>query len=403
MPSSYQQNLPRSTADHYLHSADLGLAAASDAQQAWGKVNPDFVKESWADLSPQAMSSVQAARVEISLASIDTVTDTLDELGIDPAPATVQVDVRGLVATSSAGTLIEDVLDAAPIRTLSLVKDGTSIVDAMASTRKWIGQTAYDLVQEASGDASIVDTASRRQVTGYVRMLTPPSCARCAILAGRWYRWNDGFDRHPHCDCVHIPAAEYVAGDIRVDPKAYFDSLDKWDWDDLHLNTRDRAAIEAGANPITVINTRQRGSPIGKRRNSKKRLTIDEIYDQAGDNRDLALELLQRQGYLRMPQLGPRATFTEAATRRDLLNPDTMTAAERRLYNAWFRLDYMRRTGFQPSGIRASSADKSGFLVRASQRDIDDAADLLDRLSNHALTQRASKSLAELAQLLAIR
>ena len=293
---------------------------------------------------------------------------------------------------------MSEVLDAAPIRTLMQVRDGVAVVDALASTRKWIGNKAYGMVQEAGGDAAQLDTIARTQITGYVRMLTPPSCARCVMLAGRWYRWNYGFERHPGCDCVHIPASEYVAGDIRVDPKAYFDSLDKWDWDDLHINSKDRAAIEAGANPITVLNTRTRGAPV--RRN--KRATIDEIIAQAGDNRGRAIQLLRANGYYRPSRIGIPARIERTGTRNPL-NPDTMTSAERRLYQAWYRLDYMRKTGFQPRGLGTSSADKSGFLLPATRDDIAAAEDALDRLSNHALTQRASQSLARLAQLLADR
>lgn len=50
-------------------------------------------------------------------------------------------------------------------------------------------------------DEPIVPTGNPKGVSlGYVRMLTPPSsCDRCVILAGRWYRWNQGFERHPMC------------------------------------------------------------------------------------------------------------------------------------------------------------------------------------------------------------
>ena len=36
-------------------------------------------------------------------------------------------------------------------------------------------------------------TASRNEEIGHIRTLIPPSCSRCAILAGRFYRWSDGF------------------------------------------------------------------------------------------------------------------------------------------------------------------------------------------------------------------
>ena len=59
---------------------------------------------------------------------------------------------------------------------------------------------------DANRAAESAVVAARTKVGGYVRQLNPPSCSRCAILAGRWYRWNKGFQRHPHCDCVHVPA-----------------------------------------------------------------------------------------------------------------------------------------------------------------------------------------------------
>jgi hypothetical protein len=51
-------------------------------------------------------------------------------------------------------------------------------------------------------------TASRPNLGGYVRVLNPPSCQRCAILAGRFYRWSSGFRRHPRCDCVNLPSEQ---------------------------------------------------------------------------------------------------------------------------------------------------------------------------------------------------
>ena len=52
------------------------------------------------------------------------------------------------------------------------------------------------LVADAARGAESVSIATRPRV-GYVRYLSPPSCSRCAILAGRFYRWSTGFLRHP--------------------------------------------------------------------------------------------------------------------------------------------------------------------------------------------------------------
>lgn len=66
-------------------------------------------------------------------------------------------------------------------------------------------------IQDAGRTASQVEFVSRPDWQNYVRMLNPPSCARCAILAGRIYRDLDHFDRHPGCDCVMIPVQNWEA------------------------------------------------------------------------------------------------------------------------------------------------------------------------------------------------
>lgn len=110
-------------------------------------------------------------------------------------------------------------------------------------------------VQDAGRAASSAAIVSRPNVGGYVRMLVPPSCGRCAILAGKWFRWNQGFQRHPRCDCRHIPASEDNAGSLTTDPRRYFDSLS--------MPERERAftkagakAIADGADPGQVVNAR---------------------------------------------------------------------------------------------------------------------------------------------------
>ena len=41
------------------------------------------------------------------------------------------------------------------------------------------------------------------------RVLVPPSCKRCVVLAGRIYRDLEGFKRHPKCDCQHWPVQSW--------------------------------------------------------------------------------------------------------------------------------------------------------------------------------------------------
>lgn len=63
-------------------------------------------------------------------------------------------------------------------------------------------------VQDAGRSASQVEIVAAPDWQNYVRMLTPPSCARCTILAGRIYRDLEAFQRHPQC----FPAGTIVSG-----------------------------------------------------------------------------------------------------------------------------------------------------------------------------------------------
>src|SRR5690606_6627480 len=95
---------------------------------------------------------------------------------------------------------------------------------------------------------------AHRQASGYVRMVNPPCCPRCAILAGRWYRWSAGFQRHPRCDCVHIPSRESVAGDLRTDPEALFR-----EGKIRGLTEAETQAIRDGADMARVVNVKRSG------------------------------------------------------------------------------------------------------------------------------------------------
>lgn len=148
---------------------------------------------------------------------------------------------------------------------------------------------------------------------GYIRMLTPPSCSRCVVLAGRWYRWNKGFERHPMCDCEHIPAVEAIAGDVTVDPDAYFASLSRAD-QDIYFGKANAEAIRSGADIGRVVNAQREGAMFtaddgrrytragGARRRrgdpAVLRPTVWQIYKDSRGSREAAVQMLTEFGYL---------------------------------------------------------------------------------------------------------
>ena len=174
------------------------------------------------------------------------------------------------------------------------------------------------ILADARRAATSVAITARPSVSGYVRMLNPPSCSRCAVLAGRWYRWNEGFERHPRCDCLHIPAEEADATDLRVNPALYFESLDERDQERIFTVAGARA-VRDGADIGQVVNARRgmrtaqlfgqdllvttegttRRGGASRARTGRKgpRLMPESIYSVATDRAD-AIRLLRVNGYL---------------------------------------------------------------------------------------------------------
>lgn len=116
-------------------------------------------------------------------------------------------------------------------------------------------------------------------------------------MAGKWFRSNEGFLRHPRCDCRHIPAAEDHPGDIATDSQALFDSGQV-----RGLSETEKQAIQDGADPAQVVNAqriRKGGRKVGMTTSEGGpggRLTPDGIYRTAR-SRDEALALLSAHGY----------------------------------------------------------------------------------------------------------
>src|SRR5690606_34733998 len=112
-----------------------------------------------------------------------------------------------LVGVTSDGRTIEGLLAQTVIGARAAMAEGVPAYkawqDAGYEARRVISNEIADAGRAATG----VGIVSRLGV-GYVRMLVPPSCSRCVILAGRYYHWSRGFRRHPNC----LPAGVVVSG-----------------------------------------------------------------------------------------------------------------------------------------------------------------------------------------------
>lgn len=242
----------------------------------------------------------------------------LDAQSVDLA-GLPDVNPDAFAGIASDGRDLESLLAGAVIRARGRIRRGQSTGEAMQAGADFLRAVANTQISDAGRAADQVaiiaaEPVQRGTTIGWVRMLQPPSCGRCAILAGRFYRWSDGFLRHPNCDCRHIPVTENVAGDLTTDPKLYFESLTSQQQDQL-FGKANAQAIRLGANMSSIINasTRKNGMFVASdgRRYTRERTTRRRdrgkqvlrptpwqiMHDARGDVEE-ARRMLREFGYL---------------------------------------------------------------------------------------------------------
>jgi hypothetical protein len=386
------QSLPATATDYDRQVRREQLAALSAVRRRWRTMTEDF-DASWALIEPEVVAILRVAQFRIAERAAAYIPAILAATQQDVTPRVAAVvNPTEFPGFTGSGESLEAAVALAPIRAKQAVQGhrfeesydamtglvipatyipGQSPLQALTTAGNWLTKASGTILSDTARSAESAGVTTSRSA-GYVRMLTPPSCSRCAILAGRFYRWNAGFLRHPGCDCKHIPVSESMAGDLSVDPYAYFHSLDPAAQDRIFTNAG-AAAIRDGADMSQVVNARSgmtankkftttgttgRGNASLGLKRGQRRMMPESIYEQA-KNRDEAIELLTTHGYI-LPkgqvaggalrgqvegfgQLGgggqrkaASAAVTEARRTgvRDPNSRYTMTAAERRLYDA---------------------------------------------------------------------
>jgi histone H3/H4 len=264
------QALPTS-ADRYARSQRREIKAAVAAvRRLWRRMTPEF-DLSYSSIEAQVLRVLAEAQARIAREAVEYIPAVLEETG-QTVGAAAQVTTAPLIGYAGDGRPVASLMYGAVTRAKSAVGEGATALQALNGSGKWLSAAAGTLLSD-TGRASETLATTVRPVGGYVRMLNPPSCSRCAILAGRYYRWNAGFLRHPGCDCRHIPASESLAGDLTVNPDAYFDSLTETQQDKVFTKSGAQA-VRDGADIGQVVNARRGMSYAGARITAEERRAL---------------------------------------------------------------------------------------------------------------------------------
>lgn len=310
--------------DHLAEVSRITALAVLAGRRSVGKLDVRRLGASYNEVvAPELLVMLTAAQRAVASLADPYMDAALREQGLGDGGKVAQLVPGSLAGVASDGRPLPTLLRSPLIDAKMAQRAGA---DPVTVTLTKVDRIVSTQVADANRAAESAVIATRMNVGGYVRQLTPPSCSRCAILAGRWYRYNQGFLRHPQCDCVHVPVQEDAAGDLTTNPRDYFDSLTPKQQDRIFTKSGAQA-IRDGADMGQVVNARrgmrtvsgeQRrvlgarvtnegitargfavnapGSSVARR--GGVRLMPEAIYELAKDRAD-AVRLLRANGYVR--------------------------------------------------------------------------------------------------------
>lgn len=297
---------------HYVDRQSLVDAAGEVALQMWADVNPRAIADSWASQIPELTAVVSGAQLGAARQADRYVRAALEADDIDPEQIADLVP-SAFSGVASDGRGLASLLTNPVIVTLLAIQDGIDLTRALAGGAANLDMLVRTQVADAGRLADQVSITGHKGATGYVRIANGPTCSRCTVLLGRVYQWNQGFQRHPRCDCIHLPTAIAKAGKLLQSPKSFYDNMTAAQRTRGGFSAADQRAIADGADLSQVVNARRGMSTpgartttegttkrglAGSRLKGRERLSVDEIYRRAGDDRDAALRLLHDNGYL---------------------------------------------------------------------------------------------------------
>lgn len=246
--------IPQASVRQYRDQKRIVAATVAQSRAAWRLMQPDL-DAAWPAVSKRLLRAVTVGQLAAARSGALYADEVLDELNIESDPFGA-VSPKSLAGVASDGRPLDGLLAGALYKAKALVGTGVSPFTAIAGAGKWLDMAVQTQVQDSGRVASGVGAYSQRNVTRYTRMLVAPSCARCAVLAGKVFYTSEAFLRHPRCDCRNIPCDENTAGDLTTNADDYFHSLDVAQQDKIFTKAGAQA-IRDGADLNQVVNARR--------------------------------------------------------------------------------------------------------------------------------------------------
>jgi len=232
-------------------------AVVSEGRRLWRGVDPGRIIASWQDVLPRLLTLFAGVQL-LAAQTAEAYTDAALGQQDITKPIEGLLNPWALVGVASDGRPLPTLLLQPALQTVRALAEGTSQSRAMQVGYTHLEMLTRTQVADAFRAADSVASTTRK-VTTYVRVLTPPSCSRCVILAGDDRAWSTAFRRHPGCDCISMPTTRTRGYEHRTDPKDYFQSLSREE-QDRAFTIAGAQAIRDGADIASVVNARRKAA-----------------------------------------------------------------------------------------------------------------------------------------------
>lgn len=312
------QQLPPA-ASRYARQQRAEIAAATAATgRLWRRMGDDF-DVSYLSIESSLLEVVETAQVRVAGGAREYIPEVTGQVGLRVRDPQYEPRLSAWAGTAGDGRPVDSLLYGGVTAAKAAVKEGAPPAVALARGGRFLSQVVPTLLSDTARSVEQVE-AKARHVGLFVRMLNPPSCGRCVILAGRTYSSSTAFERHPNCDCRHIPAAESVAGDLTVDPREYLDGLSEQDLARTLGSKANAQAYLDGADQGQLINAYRRSGDVRPAQMYGRNV---KYTTEGGSRQGLAGRRMRQSGQFgrdvstSMPRLMPESIYKIARDRAE--------------------------------------------------------------------------------------
>jgi len=254
------QQLPEAALSYAaFQRAEIGAATAA-VSRLWRRMGSDF-DASYAKFEPALLAVLFTAQERVADGALAYVPAVLGEAGgAVEAPLYESAGSR-FVGVAGDGLPVASMAYGAVIQAKLGVASGLEPSVALARAGQHLALASGTMLSDTGRAAEKVSGGAHR-VKHWTRMLNPPSCGRCVILAGRVTSHQTPFLRHPGCDCRNVPSTEDAGDDVRTDPHAYLSELSATEQDRVLGSKANGQAFRDGADMNQLINAYRKAGAV---------------------------------------------------------------------------------------------------------------------------------------------